>query len=338
MKTVLKYLNNKEDIWLLVVILAVSLGTFLRFFRIEANMVFHGELGHNYLAIKDLIAQHKLPLVGPPTSHPWLSFGPIFYWFMAPILYFSNYDPRAGAYTFALIGALTIILSYEVLQSLFNRKIAAIASVLLAISPAWLMLARQARFYSLAAILFFPFYYSSVKALQILDNSRGTTSSLRKHIAFAGFFFGLMLNFHFTPIILIPGIFVALFYVRKSLKPEHSLFAVLGFLLANLPQVIHEFSNRFEMTMKLIAWIPYRLASFFGVVGNNTVTSSMLRRNFYSLFEYVHMSTVPPYHRASVIISIAIALFIFSELKRAAKKRKKIGPFFSSYCSYFWAT
>ena len=170
----------------LPIILILLLATLLRFFRLEQNLVYHGELGHNYLAIRDFLVLGKVPLLGPPTSHPWLYFGPLYYWLFAPVLLAFKFNPVAGGYFFALVGAATVYLKWVVVGRLFDRRVALISSFLIAISPAWLHLAREARFFSLVSLFFYPFLYFFTKAIK----GRG------KGFFWAGFFFGVMLNFH----------------------------------------------------------------------------------------------------------------------------------------------
>src|SRR3990170_7826448 len=149
--------NLRNSGWDALLVFAVVLGTFLRLYRLEENLVFHGELGHNYLAIKDFIIERTVPLLGPPTSHPWLAFGPLYYWIMAPIMVLARFDPRAGSLVMAFLSSAALVLAYGVLRRLFNKRIATLSTFLMAISPAWISLAREARFYSLVPLLFFPF-------------------------------------------------------------------------------------------------------------------------------------------------------------------------------------
>lgn len=142
------------SIWHALFILSVTLGIFLRFYRIRENLVFHGELGSNYLDIKNFISKGEIPLLGPPTSHPWLSFGPLFYWLFAPILVLFNYNPVSGANFMAVAGSLVIVLNFIVSERLFDKKIAAISSLLLAISPQFVTLTRESRFFFSSSFIF----------------------------------------------------------------------------------------------------------------------------------------------------------------------------------------
>ena len=85
---------------LTLIILFTLLATFLHFYRLGQITIFNSEQGNNYLAIKDIIETKKVALVGPPTSHPWLYFGPLFYWLMTPILWLADFNPLGPAYFF----------------------------------------------------------------------------------------------------------------------------------------------------------------------------------------------------------------------------------------------
>src|SRR3989344_8963697 len=97
--------NNK---YLLILILFIA--AFLRFNRLRENLIFHGELGVDYLAIRDIIEGKRTALLGPRTSHEWLYLAPLFYWLLAVLLPLFNYHPIAGAYFFAAIGVLSVYL------------------------------------------------------------------------------------------------------------------------------------------------------------------------------------------------------------------------------------
>lgn len=131
---------------ILLIILGVSV--FLRFFRLPENMVFHGELGHNYLAIKNMFETGTIPLLGPPTSHPWLSFGPLYYWLFGPILRVFGGNPAIGAYFFAVLGVVLVFVNYLVVGKFLGKKTALISSFLIAVSPLFLEITRSARFFS----------------------------------------------------------------------------------------------------------------------------------------------------------------------------------------------
>ena len=62
--------------------------------------------------VKNAIVGKYLPLVGPPTSHSWLYFGPLYYWLMVPVLMIGNYNPILSLYLGILLGVLIVIVNY----------------------------------------------------------------------------------------------------------------------------------------------------------------------------------------------------------------------------------
>jgi hypothetical protein len=288
---------SKQHAFLLAIII---LGLFLRFYRIEENLVFHGELGHNYLAIKNFIQAKKIPLLGPPTSHPWLSFGPLFYWLFAPVLALAGYNPVAGAYFMALVGVLVIIVNYLVVEKLFNKNVALYSSFLIAISPTWIAITRQARFFSLVTLFFYPFWYFLVK----------------KKFFWLGFFFGLMLNFHLSPIILLPATILFLFQKRKRIKRTDIAKGFLGLLIPNLPFLLYNLKTNFGMFSKLILWFPYRVVGFFGLYPKNNISFGVLKANLVSFYKFMISSFIPVPSTNILMVLFFIFFIVFILLKR----------------------
>src|SRR5258706_1472328 len=122
---------------LLICILVI--GIFLRWYKIEHNFNFTAEVGDNLLDIKNAFIQKYIPLKGPPTSHPWLSFGPLFYWIYGPILILAHFNPLSHAYFSLVIGILILVANYFFIKRLFSSTVAVISTFLLAISPLYIM-------------------------------------------------------------------------------------------------------------------------------------------------------------------------------------------------------
>ena len=66
-------------------IIPLVFGAFLRIYKIWSNYYFTGELGKELLYVHQLILSGALPLVGLPTSHEWLTYGPVYYWIFIPL-------------------------------------------------------------------------------------------------------------------------------------------------------------------------------------------------------------------------------------------------------------
>lgn len=283
-----------------VLILILVLAAFLRFYRLQENLVFHGELGDNYLAIKNFIAAGTIPLLGPPTSHPWLFFGPLFYWIFAPFLVLGHYNPLTGGYFFAAAGVLVVVFNYFVVEKLFSKNIALISSFLIAISPLWIRFSRTARFFSLVTLFFYPFFYFLLKSLK--EDS--------KYLFWTGFFLGVMVNFHLTPVILVPAVLALIILKREKIKKLDIYKGIVGFLIPNIAFLLHNALNELDMLAKFIVWIPYRIAGFIGLYPKNTVSASVLKSNLFSLNKFVILSFTPNVGKFGLILLVAILFLV----------------------------
>ena len=126
----------------LLLILIIALGVGLRAYKVVDNFPFSAELGDNLLDIKNAIEGGYIPLVGPPTSHPWLYFGPLYYWLMMPIMAVFNYDPLAALFTGIITGSLIILLNYFVVKDVLEGKTALLSSFFIAVSPLFIQYSR----------------------------------------------------------------------------------------------------------------------------------------------------------------------------------------------------
>lgn len=241
---------------------------------------------------------------------------------MAPILYIANFDPRAGAYFFAFIGAVIIILNYEIIEKLFSQKIAIISSFLIAISPAWVALTREARFFSLTAFFFYPFIYFLVQSINSLQKPSIIKKS-RKLLFLTGLFLGIMLNFHWTPLALLPPIALLLFWNKKRLSKTIIISGIIGLIIPNLPFLISTFLNKLTMLVKLTTWLPYRIVGFIGLYPKNTISLEVIRQNLSSLIIFFRTNLITNINLLSISIVLITFVFIILKCKIELKKNKK---------------
>lgn len=246
-----------------IIVLAIVLATlFLRAYKISDNFVFSGEFGTELLYVRDTLFSGKLPLIGLPTSHNWISYGPLYYWLMIPLMKILGPEPLNGAWVGIVVGTLAVALNYLFIKKIFNRKVALVSSALIAVSPIWIWFSRMARLYIFNWLIWYPFIYFLWQLWQ------GKT----KNIFWLGLFFGLFFNFHFSPILLLPVLVITFFLKRKFLKIKHYLLVFLGVVLANLPTLIYDARQGFSMLKSFAVWIPYRIAGFIGLYPKNNPT------------------------------------------------------------------
>lgn len=301
---------RKSDILLFLILL---LGIFLRFFHKADNFYFDGEIGDNLLDIKNYYLHHTIPLLGPPTSHPWLYFGPLFYWLYGPVLILSHFNPISYTYFGTVFSCLVILANYVVIKKLFTISTALISSYLIAISPLFLDFAKNSRFFTLIPFIVYPF-------LLVLFNLSG--KSVRAFF-FLGLLLGIMLNFHYTPLMLIPFIITVL-YLKRILPTKKQILRFLGgFILPLAPFFLYDLLHGFIMTRNLLLWIPYRILGFLGLYHKNTLTGSVLQENTLSFGNFFSTSFFHTTNSVAGYFVFAILLLgILFVMRKTAKSNR----------------
>ncbi len=321
--------NNKFSKYNLLILGTLALGLFLRFYKFLPNFIFNGEMGTDYMNIWNIIHGSRTFLLGPRTSHEWLFISPIAYWIYIPLLLIWNYNPVTINVFWGVVGSLSVLICYLVVKKLFNKNIALISSFLIATSPSWIMQTRNSRYNLVAAILFLPY-------LLYLNNSiKDGGKSLFK----LGLVLGFSMSFFPSPVLLIPAAIVSFIFYKVRPRLKYILYSLLGFLIPNIAFLVYEISNKFDITIKFISWVPYRVLGFFGLYNKNTVDSTILSQNLFSIYKFFADSFVGYTNILSTILFILFVGSLFFLLKKYFKSKKKEMPFFllviSLAVSYF---
>lgn len=308
----------KKYKYIIILVLILVLGTFLRFYRFLPNLVLNGEMGTDYMNIWNIIHGNRTFLIGPRTSHEWLFISPIAYWIYIPLLLIWNYNPISINIFWGIVGSLSVLACYWVVKKLFNKNIALISSFLIAISPAWVMQTRNSRYNMVAAILFLPY-------LLYLNNSiKDRGKSLFK----LGLVLGLSMSFFPSPVLLIPAVIASFIFYKVMPRFKYILYFILGFLIPNVTFLIYETSNKFDITIKFLSWVPYRVLGFFGLYDKNTVNSNTLSQNFFSIHKFFADSFIGYTGILSIILFVLIIGSLSLLIKKYFKSKKKELPFF----------
>lgn len=308
--------NNKI---LLGIILLIS--TVLNFYKLSELMMFIGDFGWFYISARDMLLTGTIPLVGIPSSHPWLHQGPLWTYMLAGAFSISNFHPVSGAYVTAGIGVLSVFLMYKVGRELFSQRVGLISSFLYATSPLIVIHARMP--YHTAPIPFFmlllllslykwikgnPFYFPfSIFLLSLLYNLELSTTSL---------WFILIL-------LLVGGIWKKKTWVLRIANTKILLLSLVCFVFPMLPILIYDVQNGYPHTIKFAAWIGYRILRLFGFpsihgLADTTNFSSFLTTSFtfYQRIVFLENSIV-----AGVIFLVSTGL-LFLKLYHLFRKRE----------------
>ncbi|MDE2589155.1 MAG: glycosyltransferase family 39 protein, partial [Patescibacteria group bacterium] len=271
---------------------------------------FDGEIGDNLLDIKNYYLHQTIPLLGPPTSHPWLYFGPLFYWLYGPVLILSKFNPVSYTYFGTVFSCLVILANYVVIKKLFSTSTALISSYLIAISPLFLDFAKNSRFFTLIPFIAYPFLFVLYKI-----SSKATSAFF-----LIGLLLGIMLNFHYTPLMLIPFIASILFIKRITPTKKQILYLFGGFIIPLSPFFLYDLLHGFVMTRNLLLWIPYRILGFLGLYHKNTLSGFVLKEDTLSFGNFFSTSFFHTGNSMLGYILFAVLLFIFLVVINKTKK------------------
>ncbi len=98
--------------WLLFILIIV-LSVILRLWGImHGSFAFTYDVGRDLLAVRDLIYQYKISLLGPTSGQMGIFYGPWWYWSLAvPFIFFQG-NPTAIVSFIALSGVAAVILAF----------------------------------------------------------------------------------------------------------------------------------------------------------------------------------------------------------------------------------
>lgn len=237
-----------DDKFLLLII--ISMGAFLRIYRMRDYMVFLGDEGRDMLVIYNILHGH-LTLLGPTASVGGFFLGPIYYYMITPFLWLFNYDPVGPSFMVVLFGLATIFLVYKIGSEFFNRTTGLISALLFAISPIVVSFSRSSwnpnvmPFFTLATL--YSLYKGVVeKSLPILFVS--------------GLLFGITMQIHYLATFV--GVIIFLYLTIIGIKNKNIVELIkqylvyfFGFVLGLSPFFLFELRHNFTNIINVVNFI-----------------------------------------------------------------------------------
>lgn len=259
-------------------------GTILRVLNADILMAFIGDQGWYYLSARDMILTGQIPLVGIPSSHPWLSQGAYWTYLLGPFLLLFDFDPVSGVYLSALVDAGAVIAIYFLGREIVSVRAGLIAAVLYAFSP------------YLVKLSHFPYHTGPIPLFTILAIFcfYKTIKGNVKYFPAVIFFLGVLYNFEVATFVLgIAFAIIFLFYLWKKEKwatgiinKKIILVSILAFIIPMLPMIIHDFGHQFPQTLKFAAWVGYRVLIAIHILPSNQLGVVSYSELFRFLYEH----------------------------------------------------
>lgn len=240
----------------IILFLIISLSLFLRVNRLSELMSFGGDVARDYLVARDITLKGQIPLLGCPSSVPWLHQGAFFTYLLGIVLWLGRYNPLAGGYFVGGLGVLGVLGVYLLGKKLFSAKVGLLAAFFYATSPLIIIFDRFPYHLSLVSfftILFFLFLYFSF--------------TNPKAFLIASLLLGLLMQLELSNLVLLPVWVIILLELRQKINIKILILSLLAFLIPWTPKIVYDINNGFTQTIGFIAWIFHKLppVSFFMV-------------------------------------------------------------------------
>ncbi len=232
---------------------------FLRVYKLSDLMQFIPDQGWFYISAKDMVITGSVPLVGPPTSHPWIHHGPLWTYALALILYIFEFEPTRPGYVVAVFGAVTVLLLYFIASKMFTKKIGFLAACIFATSPLIVMNSRIP--YHTSPIPFFVILLFYLVYLLV----RGKSFVL----PFIAFILSVLYNLEITTFVFqIVVLGVIIFGVIKkkewiaNVTLKNVLMCCVMYIIPMIPFIVYDIGHGYKQTVGFIIWVMYRVIKF----------------------------------------------------------------------------
>ncbi|MFC1653878.1 glycosyltransferase family 39 protein [Patescibacteria group bacterium] len=281
-------------------------------------MPFIGDQATEFFSAKGMAEGSEIPILGINSSMPEFRQGPIYVWLLAILFSIFGYSPEITSYFAASVGIMAVGALYIFTRKLFGRRTSFIASGLLATSP-------LAVAHSQFSFIINPIPLVSVAYLVSLIEY---TKRKKMTLLWPSIIFGLLFQFELAsaPLFLLLPI---AWKIKSKTKTSDMLSMLKGLIVGLLPQIVFDITNNFSQLTKFIAWVGYRVISFFGYKQEHTVSVEKLK-NTLTIFQTYWQKFIS--WDSSLIFAIFIAILFSGAIIWAKRKTK-----FKSPSALVWA-
>ncbi|MCX6730808.1 MAG: hypothetical protein NTZ55_03095, partial [Candidatus Roizmanbacteria bacterium] len=289
---------------LFLLFLIVVFAFIMRTINLKDNILFAYDQARDAQRIYTMIYGGDLKIVGPETDIPGIFNGPLLYYALAPVYYFSHFDPNAAALLFVFVNIGSILLVYWAAKILFKKNsLALIASLFWAFSFEQGFFARyisNASPMSTTTTIFFiglALFFLKKKQWGLPLSAIGIALSIH-------------CNFYFIYLFLFYPLFFLIYKVKPTVKTVITTFLFLGALLS--PWIITELKWKFVGTRSLFAYFVHQGTTATSINPLSFIVS-MFTRYYDRISQGIYFSFIP--HKF-IGFSIVAILLLYLALKK----------------------
>ncbi|MDO8269624.1 MAG: glycosyltransferase family 39 protein [Candidatus Levybacteria bacterium] len=276
-KFIKKYFKNNLFFAIFCILFALLLLT--RFYGMEEKSPFGFDQVDNAWAAKDIIVDHKFPLVGMQAKvNTGLFIGPYYYYLISPFYLITNLDPIASIFIAGLTAVFTFLVIYFVTRSIFNEKVAILAIFINVVSSYIFELDRVQWPVNFIVPISFLILFSLYK---ICNNNP-------KYFMLLAASFGFSLHIHFTSVFYIILIALAIPFIPRNKKTlRYFLFSIFIFLIFVIPIIVGliETSIGISPTSYLSnSFHGFHLRRFLQIIGDEFIEFNAILKFPYAIY------------------------------------------------------
>jgi 4-amino-4-deoxy-L-arabinose transferase-like glycosyltransferase len=303
-------MHFKKLLPIAVLTLILSLAAYLRLYRISDYMGFLGDEGRDVLIVKRMLIDKEFTLLGPITSVGLMHLGPAYYYFMAPFLLITQFDPIGPAVMVALFSLATILLIWKFCKEFLGTKTAIIAALFYSISPLVITYSHSSWNPNILPFFALLIVYSLLKAHK---------EKKLQWIVAAGASFGIAIQLHYVALVFIPISIVILLIFRSLPFIKSVLTGLVGTLVTFSPFIIFELRHQFINTQTI----------FYFVTRTGDAKTFALLVSLYKFWDlsirwFWRLFTIESAEVAKFIFFLVIGLFIYLIKRAHDHLRKKV--------------
>ncbi|MGH7245306.1 MAG: ArnT family glycosyltransferase, partial [Candidatus Levyibacteriota bacterium] len=219
---------------------------YLRFSNLGSNP-FGYDQSDNAWAAKNIIDEHRIPLLGMVAKEDsGFYIGPFYYYVLAIVYWIFNLDPIASAVFAGLSAVFSVCILFFVAKKLFSTKVAFIAMIIQTVAFAAIQFDRvqwPVNFIPPVSLLIFYYLYNVLMGKP-------------KHLIYLGVAVGLMFSVHFTAVFFPIIIFLCVpFFPWNKETIKYALLAIPAFFVWLVPNIISEIQSNSNHTNNLVGYI-----------------------------------------------------------------------------------
>lgn len=302
----MKYIQNNY-----LVILIFILGFLLRAQEtLSNNFLFLIDQGRDMMAVKSIVFDHHLTLIGPYTSLQGVFQGPLYYYLLSIPTFILKGDPWGGVFLMLLISLTAIIVAFFWMKKLFDINAALLTLFLIAISPGAAAAATYIwnphPMWLLTTLYIFIFY-------EVHKN--------KKYHFFLWPTIALMFHFQtaLAVFVLLTSFLYSFIFKRRFFREKEFYYGLLISALFFLSQIIFELKHNFLMTRSILNLFNGKDQGLLAA-GEPSKYKDLINGHIYDFFVNFNSSFL----HDGIMTNLPVLFFIFLIFMLLFAKRLKI--------------